>query len=304
MTRFHSSFRALGSQINIWLESDNNGDATLAQVPHWIEDYEAKLSRFRPTSELSQLNQKVGKWVKVSDVLWQNIALAWEACDITEGLCNPLILSALITAGYDRTFAEVSGKAQPFAQVSPASIPDWRQIKFNCKTQYVNLPGEIDLGGVAKGWIGMQIAEKLVEYGSCLVDLGGDIVARQNPVHPADWQVQIYDPFNPDNPIALVQLTDGAIATSGTDYRHWGENQHHLINPLTGQPAQSDALSVTIIHPDAVYAEAYAKAVLIEGSLRGLNWLMQETQAAGLVINQDSRVFATSTMQSFMLEGV
>ena len=305
-SRYSTSFRALGSQINIWLESDQAGAAHLAETPHWIEAYEAVLSRFRPNSELSQLNQRLHEWVKVSDILWQNIALAWEACDITEGLCNPLVLPALLAAGYDRSFTEIdpASAEQMESSGKKIDIPSWHQLKFDGKNQQVKLPGSIDLGGSAKGWIGMQIADQLVEYGSCLVDLGGDIVARQNKQYPADWKVQLYDPFNPDSPISLVSLPEGTIATSGIEYRHWGKNQHHLIDPRTGHPVQNDVLSATVIHPDAVYAEAYAKAVLIDGSLSGLSWLMQETHAAGLVITKDSRVLATSNMQSYMLEGV
>lgn len=306
MSRYSHSFRALGSQVNIWLESDQAGAAILARVPHWIEEYEAILSRFRPNSELSQLNKHPHEWVKVSDVLWQNIALAWEACDITEGLCNPLVLPALLAAGYDRSFTELDPSSARFNK--PLSkkirIPSWYQLKFDGQNQQVYLPGPIDLGGIAKGWIAIQIAEKLMCYGSCLVDLGGDMVARQHANYPAQWEIQLFDPFNPENPISLVNLPEGAIATSGIDYRHWGKNQHHLIDPRTGHPVQNDVLSVTVIHPDAVYAEAYAKAVLIEGSLSGLSWLIQETHAAGLVITKDSRVLATSNMQTYMLEGV
>ncbi len=304
MTQYTTSFRALGSQINIWLESGPSWQAILAKVPHWIEAYEARLSRFRPTSELSKLNERPNEWVAVSEVLWKNIALAWEACDISEGLYNPLVLPALIAAGYDRSFDNLDTASAQTHQAPRVTIPDWRKIKFDTQTQRVNIPGPIDLGGSAKGWIASQIANKLAVYGSCLVDLGGDMVARQHPDYPVDWDVQVYDPFNPDNPVALVNLSEGAIVTSGIDYRHWGENQHHLIDPRSGKPAQSDVVSVTIIHPDAIYAEAYAKAVLIDGSLRGLSWLMEETLAAGLVITKDSRVLASSNMQSFILQGV
>ncbi len=304
MSRYSTNFRALGSQINIWLESDPAGSAVLAEVPHWIEDYEAILSRFRPQSELSQLNQRTHEWVKVSDVLWQNIALAWEACDITEGLCNPLILPAVLAAGYDRSFSDMDIDHQSAVTPTKIEIPNWHGLKFDSQNQEVYLPGPIDLGGSAKGWIGMQIAERLAIYGSCVVDLGGDIVTRQHPDYPTDWEVQVFDPFNPDIPVALVNLPEGAIATSGIDYRHWGKDQHHLIDPRTGQPVQNDVLSVTVIHPEAVYAEAYAKAVLIDGSVHGLSWLMQETHAAALVIAKDSRVLATSNMQTYMLEGI
>jgi thiamine biosynthesis lipoprotein len=65
-----------------------------------------------------------------------------------------------------------------------------------------------------------------------------------------------------------LELDRGAIATSGRDRRRWrrnGHEQHHLIDPRTGAPAESDLLRVTVVASDAIEAEAWAKALFLAG---------------------------------------
>jgi thiamine biosynthesis lipoprotein len=100
------------------------------------------------------------------------------------------------------------------------------------------------------------------------------------------------DPFRPGEYVTSVFMERGGIATSGRDYRHWiraGRPQHHIIDPHTGEPAETDVLTATVIAPDAMQAEAMAKAVLIAGSQAGLAWLDEGDQYAGLLILDDGR---------------
>jgi thiamine biosynthesis lipoprotein len=96
---------------------------------------------------------------------------------------------------------------------------------------------------------------------------------------------------------------DRAVATSGTDYRQWGDGKHHIIDPRSNAPAQSDLVAVTVIHPDAVLAEAYAKAVLIRGSIDGLAWLTDQPDAAGLVFDHEGRVLASERFRHYLTQG-
>lgn len=278
------SFHAMGSQVNLWLR----GSDDLSTVSSQIEDLEQILSRFRGDSELCQLNQSYGCWQTVSGVMRQHLDAALQAARVTNGLVNPLILKSLVLAGYDRDFASI----QPSNDLitTPIHLADWRDILL--EGDQVWLPCEIDLGGTAKGWTAQHIAN---QFDDVLVDIGGDIVARGGV-----WDVHIADPFEL-RAFATVQLKNQTIATSGTDFRHWGDGQHHIIDPRTGQPADTDVMSAVVIHPEAVFAEAFAKAVLLQGSQRGLIWLQQHADAAGLVFCHDGSVLTTSNFQQFML---
>lgn len=300
-----TTFRAMGCQVEIKLDSDAGGDAILDDMPARFDALENRLSRFRPQSELMQLNGRTGEWVTVSDVLFENIHMAKHMARLTNGLFNPLVLPALLASGYDRSFEHI----HPQAAVLSQPIADWQFIELNFKTSQVRLPAgsAIDLGGSAKGWSAQHIADQLANYGSCLVNIGGDIVARGAPEGLPGWQIDIADPDSDMN-LTSLWLHDSSIVTSGIDYRRWtttdGKQRHHIIDPFTGEPAQTDILTVTIIHPHAPTAEAYAKAVLLKGSRAGLDWLNSRWQAAGLVVRQDREVVATSNFVSYFQERI
>src|SRR5689334_17717412 len=105
MPNFTISFKAMGSQIQAWLNVPTADDAEiLSEVPAWFEAWEQQFSRFRADSDLSELNRQSGQWVEVSPAMFEVISLAVSAADETNGLFNPLVLLALKAAGYDHSF--------------------------------------------------------------------------------------------------------------------------------------------------------------------------------------------------------
>lgn len=134
----------------------------------------------------------------------------------------------------------------------------------------------LDLGGIAKGWAADIAAQRLAKAGPALIDAGGDIAVSGPMADGSPWPIAIANPFAPEDSLGLLLLVRGAVATSGRDYRRWtrgGVEQHHIIDPRTGQPAQTDVLSATIVAPDGPAAEMAAKVALILGSQAGLAWL-------------------------------
>lgn len=290
-------FRAMGCQFSVQLEVDKRGADILRHLPEQVAAIESVLTRFDPDSELMRFNERAGEWVKVSDVLFANIRAARHAAMLTDGLYNPLILSSLTASGYDRSFDEINHPRETFAQ----PIPDWYGIEVRLKTNEVRIPADvgIDLGGIAKGWTASVIADELSAHGACLVNAGGDMVGRGVPDGFTGWPVEIEDPFTGEA-FTTVYLRDQAISTSGIDYRRWqsadGKEQHHIIDPHTGYSAVTDIISATVVHRSATTAEAYTKALILQGTQAGLDWLNQQWHTAGLVFRQDSTAIATSTL--------
>lgn len=304
---YTTAFRAMGSQVEVWLETPADGEAILRQVPVWVETLEACLSRFRPQSELSQLNARSGQWVPVSDTLFTNVKVAKHGARLTNGLYNPLILPAMIAAGYDRSIELLTPAQDAPSELVHLNIPDWRSIEIDIKNQAVRLPfgAGIDLGGVAKGWSANLIVKRLAAYGPCLVSMGGDIVAGDAPTGCDGWQIEVAEPASDVANVLAVSLKQRAIVTSGVDRRRWqrgGQQYTHIIDPRTGCPTETDIQSVTIIHPNAPTAEAYAKAVLIAGSETGLRWLGEQWNAEGMIVRQDGAVLATGTFQPYIVK--
>lgn len=299
MKVYAKAFRAMGCQVNVWLETDKDGNELLQQVPGWIEPVEARLSRFRPESELIHLNQHLQEWVYVSDVMLANLESARLAAHLTGGLCTPLVAEAVVAAGYDRSFEYVLACRTGGISFSE-EIPSWRNIRIERKENRVWIPAPLDLGGTAKGWTARLVARRLRDHGNCLVDIGGDMVAYGHK----QWMIDVAQPQTDDRILGTVKMSNGAIVTSGIDFHNWfkdGQIQHHIINPNTGQPAQTDVVSVTIVHSDVILAEASAKAVLIMGSKAGIPWLAKHGHTAGMIVCQDGSIHSTASFARFVV---
>ena len=279
-------------------------DAPLADVPKWFEGWEACLSRFRPESELSRLNQSPATDVVVSWDLWQVIEAALEAADNTRGVVAPTVLEAVRAAGYDRSWESIpaGGVAAP-GEAPP--VPDWARIERDPRRHSVRLPAgtTLDLGGIGKGWAADRAARRLGRFGPALVDAGGDVAVSGPAEGDEPWPIGVADPAQDGQQIALLKIWDGGVATSGRDYRRWRQGDawvHHLIDPRTGRPAATDVLAATVVAPSATMAEAAAKAVVILGSQDGFRWLEARRHLAALAVLDDGRVMTSRHMKSYL----
>ncbi len=297
----------MGCQMLAIVDADSRLAAKqLAQVPQWFEEWEQHLSRFRESSELNELNQRGGQSMQVSSILWEVAHLALKAAEWSEGLVSPTILNALEAAGYDRSF-ELIGSMGSTETRSAGPRPDgmWRAIKWKSSTRSIQLPTgvRIDLGGVAKGWAAERAARKLSIHGAALVDASGDIALNGLRLDGQAWPIGITDPLNPDRQLDLIMIDQGGVATSGRDYRRWQKNgawQHHIIDPRTGLPADTDVISATVIAPTVYQAEVAAKAALILGSENGLRWLEDHPLYAGLLVLEDGRVLYSTRLHQYL----
>lgn len=272
-------FRAMGSQIALWLEHADADEArdACALAEDLFAAAEQRMSRFRPDSELSQLNARSGEWVMVSRLLWQVITQALALAKETGGLFDPTIGNALLATGYtasfDPTQRDRNGSGEAIAE---PLIGRWRQVELDPLHHAVRLPAGIrlDLGGIGKGYTAQMAVDTLALWGPCLVDAGGDIVAGDAPAGQPGWLVGVAQPSEQDADAALeLWLNNATLATSGVDYRWWQQNgrrRHHLIDPRTGQSAETDLLTATVLAADGSEAEAWATASLVMGQQASL----------------------------------
>jgi thiamine biosynthesis lipoprotein len=297
MTEFSHHFHAMGTDVGLWLwpHDDHQARPALVEIEQFFAQTEARLSRFQPGSELSQLNRAAGGPFVASDLLYELVetALTWQ--ERTAGIFDPTILEALIAAGYDRSF-EKMGERQDRGTLVAATgpAPTAAQVKLDPVDRTITLPPGVglDLGGIAKGWTVQQAAQRLGQFGPALVDAGGDIVCMGSPSSGAPWLVGLADPERPDIDLATLTLRNEAVATSSLARRRWrhrGVPAHHMIDPRTGVPAVTDLVSVTVIGPKLPAAEIHAKVALILGKQQGLAYLAAHPDLSALLVTTDGR---------------
>lgn len=274
------------------------------QIPDWFEDWEQTLSRFRVDSELNWLNQHAGEPTQVSETLWQVLQASLSAARCSDGIVTPTLLAALEAAGYDRTFEALEPST---VQQRPGwmLVGDWRTIECAAATRSVCLPPgmRVDLGGIAKGWAANQTAHHLAEYAPVLIDAGGDIAVSGPQINGDRWPIGVADPSEPERNLEVLMIARGAVATSGRDYRRWQRNgswQHHIIDPRTGEPAETDVIAATVIAPDAINAEVAAKMILILGSRAGMDWLEKQSTLAGLLVLEGGYIIHSRRLEEYL----
>jgi thiamine biosynthesis lipoprotein len=253
-------FWAMGTSVECLLESETEAEPAFEAVVTEFERLEAILSRFRLDSDLSRLN-RAGRLEAGRDLL-EVTRLALEARERTGGRFDPTVHDALVGAGYDRSFECVALDAPAAATVA---FPCRGGVSLDETTGTIELEDRVrlDFGGIGKGYAVDRACALLSAAGPCLVNAGGDLAVRGRP-RGGCWPIGVE---TPDGTVSLA-LDDGALATSGRDRRRWrrgGQECHHLIDPGTGRPSDSDLLRVSVAAASAVDAEVLAKALFLAG---------------------------------------
>ena len=258
-------------------------------------------SRFLPDSELSRLNRHAGGAVPVSRDVMGLVQRAVEAWHRTDGRYDPTVLPALIAAGYDRDFREMTKAPAVAGPSRQAPSPGCDGIRFDAHT--ITLPDgtAIDPGGIGKGLAADWVTEQVMTGGAtgACINVGGDL--RVAGLGPADrpWSVAIDHPLEPGRIIGHVELHDEALVSSWRTRRSWGlpgNERHHLIDPATGSPAWTGLAGITVVAADAWWAEALATALFLAGP-DGAPALAQHHGVGALLVCDDGHVLGVGALR-------
>lgn len=244
------NFHAMGTEVECLLDGEPRSGFAAVQAE--FERLEALLSRFRDDSELSRLNAD-GVLAAGPDLLAVT-RLALEARERTNGRFDPTVHDAVVAAGYDRSFELVESEGDDASTGARCG----GAVTIGGGTITLGHGVRLDLGGIAKGYAVDRAVAILAVDGPCLINAGGDLAVGGGRA----WPVAV------DGTELTLELSTGALATSGRDRRRWrrgGAERHHLIDPSTGLPAESGLLRVTVAAPTAVEAEVLAKVAFLTG---------------------------------------
>lgn len=226
---------------------------------------------------------------------------ALEVAEQTGGAFDPAI-GALIECWGFGAAPRRTRPPEPAVLVAAQQRGGWRrlreawQARFGSGGAQLHQPGglALDLSGIGKGHAVDLLAGRLTEFGiaDCLVEIGGEWVARGHRPDGAAWRVGI-DGLRPDlngRPFAIA-LSDAAIATSGDAWQvfeHQGRRFGHLIDPRSGWPASSRIRSVSVVAPDCATADALATALYVLGPDQGMAHAEAFDIAAVFVMGDDA----------------
>jgi len=273
-----------------------------------LENLESAWSRFRPESHISILNAYAGRPVLVPEDVVRIVSHALHAWRLTEGLYDPTMLTDLEAHGYDRSHERLAPPEGLSISANPVekrtSLAD--QIEVDVVLGSVTLPEGLafDPGGIGKGLAADILMDMVGPSTGSMIDLGGDLRVEGDWIDGGPWPVSVADPLDIERDIAVMRVARGGIATSSSLRRRWragdGFDRHHLLDPRTGQPSDTDLVAVTISAGTAWVADVVAKAAVIGGS-RYARELIRTTHTAGLLINRASEVEVVGSLEVELL---
>lgn len=270
------SFPAMGTdcQLTLYADDETQADhaADLAMAEVWR--IESKYSRYTDDSILAEINRAAlhGKRIEIDTETAKLLDFALNAYQISGGLFD-------ITSGVLRRVWDFSTAITPTPVAIGNILPLIGLQKISWERNHLQfsiLGMELDFGGIGKEYAADRSADICRDMGitSGLIDMGGDIRAIGTPLDGQPWQIGIRHPRDPDVSLGNIQLTSGAVATSG-DYERYievaGKRYCHILNPYTGWPSEGLAC-VSVMAEQCLLAGTLSTIAMLKGNA-GKEWL-------------------------------
>jgi thiamine biosynthesis lipoprotein len=299
------SFRSMGSDIRLIVEAP-----LLARLPaplqaaevqrRYVEDFAARLSRFRLDSELSVLNSDPRSEVPASILLRTAVSAGLWAARRSDGLVDPTLVDEIEAVGYERSqegrtpasLADALAADPPLRAARPSPRARWKNVEVDDERGTVRRPPgtRIDTGGTGKGLAADAVAHRLRAYTRFVVDCGGDIAVGGVGLQTQPLDIEVEHPLTGEC-VHTLRLRGGGVATSGLNVRIWrdpdGRYAHHLLDPASGQPVWSGLIGATALAPSALEAETLTKMALLAGPMAARRVLAEH---GGLIVHNDGDV--------------
>ncbi len=294
----------MGNKFELTVISDDETwamdriDAGIAEIGR----IERLLTTFSDDSETSLINRNAGIVpVEVSSETFELIERSVRISRLTQG-------------AFDITYGSIDKRLWNF-DVGMTELPDketakkmvrlinYRNIFLDGKRRTVFLKEKgmrIGFGGIGKGYAAEQAKKIMQAMGvkNGIVNASGDLAVWGYQPDGSPWTIGIVDPNMRDRVFSYMKVTDMAIATSGNYEKYatvGGKRYSHTINPRTGLPV-TGIKSVTILCPNAEFADAIATPVMIMGARAGLDLIDQLKDVEAIVIDDDDCIYRSANL--------
>ncbi len=278
--------------------SDEKADKILEECSGLIKDYENIFSKTIESSDVSKINKHIDFNVNKDSAYVINKAINYSK--ITDGAFD--ISIAPLTELWHIKPGTVFIPDKKEIEITKKYV-DYKKIKVdNLK---IKLPknSKIDLGGIAKGYIGDKIKEYLISKNikSAIINLGGNILTIGNKPGVGYFNVGLNKPFK-ENEFILTFKTkrDVSIVTSGNGYRYFkykNKIYHHILDPKTGYNPDNNLLSTTIISKNSIDGDAYSTATYVLGLKKGMDFIEKHKELEAVFIDDNYKIHLSSGLK-------
>jgi len=312
--------RAMACDVAVHVPDDRATGCSVETVDaalHVFRSVHRACTRFEADSPLMRANRAPDRWHHVPAVLFDAVREAHDAYARTHGRFDPRVLADLERLGYDRSLGFEHGPVTTGPTgAGRRSRGPWRPRFRGGARPQLHLGGApVDLGGIGKGLALRWAADRLAAATTApfLLDAGGDGVCRGSGADGDGWRVGVETPLEqatdavggrgPGAPVAVLSLSDRAVATSSTRLRRWtadGRHAHHLIDPRTGRPGGRGLVAVTVVADDPARAEVLTKSLFLAGA-GSVAGEARRRSVAALWVDVDGTVSTSGAMDRYVI---
>lgn len=275
------------------------GKETVDQTMSALKAFEERFSMYKAQSEITRINENAGQgYVAVSEQTFALLKKAVSFCERSDGLFDITVAPVTRAWGINSDSPRVPAQQE---RDELRKLVDYRDILFDDQARAVMLRREgqaIDLGAVAKGEACNVVRDLYLKNNvrAGLLSIGGNLMAIGQKPGGADFVLGIRDPRGMQTEvIGTVTLTDEVLSTSGDYERVFEQNNkryHHIMDPATAAPAETDWMSVTVICQDGAYADFLSTWLFLLGREETLN-RMDGLDAGVIAVDKDYTVYVS-----------
>lgn len=278
-----------------WSVKTDGGDpeALRRLVEAELETVNAEASNWRDDSQISRLEAAPpGAWQPLNPPLRELLALADSIRERSDGAFDIAVAPLVRLWGFGRG-APIDAPPAPaeIERLRARTGPGCFELRTEPSAGRRLRQCSLDLSAIAKGHGVDRVFERLQATGrvNLLVEIGGEVRAGGSNPAGRPWQigVEVPEPGSLRRSRRVLPLHDVAVATSG-DYRNFfefeGVRYSHTISPRTGWPVRHELASVTVVHPSAMHADAWATALNVLGPKRGFEVAAREGLAVLFIV--------------------
>lgn len=273
-----------------------------------INRLEDMLSYFREDSEITRLNKMAGKqMVKVSPEVIQILKAAKEFSVLSNGSFDITLAPIIDLYGKSKLLSTLPDKEEITALLK---LVDYHRISIYeaNNTAFIEQEGAcINLGGIAKGFAADVCIEMYQAMGvqSAFVNFGGNVKTLGKKSDGEDWVIGIQHPDKMRGvAIGAVLMSDISVVTSGGYERFFEvdhKRYHHIIDPLTGRPAESDLISATVVCQNSMKADALSTASFVMGLEGAIDMIYRAEDADAIFVTTNYDIYITKGIRGKFL---
>lgn len=288
---------------------DGKARTSVETIQHSIDrllaELDAQMSNYRDDSEISRINrQQTTDWLTVSPEIIGLLTIAQSVYQKSAG-CYDLTVKPLFDLwGFFKHENRIPSD-QEIAALLPHIGMNLLEIEagqHRIRKRDPNL--QIDLSSIAQGYSVGRVAQLLEAQGihDYLVEIGGEMQTMGHRADGKTWRIGVEAPSETSRELQKIltmhDATANAVMTAGT-YRNFFEQQgkqySHILNPKSGKPVDHHLYSVTIVHDDPSWADAWDTALLCMGEGQATSLAEQENLKVLLVFEQAGKLRAYSS---------